>query len=326
MENNEFLQSWERRTWVIWGSKLALNYPTLGTEGHSFVDTTLPEPGQESLAFYNIYFDITNNSGVELYEIDEGNRLDELARIDGNTGNLLCFRRRFINTWYPEIETIKESFFADIWVVRNGSLGNLLQPKNLQKAELQLGRLLRKAYADTYPDFGSDKVVFSGIEWHTENLAGCLWQCYDEYNAHDKVAHVLLYPLGNSHYLKLRLYHMNVQEYAVDSTLFGMDEASRAEWMDFDKKVRAREVKGYKASVPINKPVAKSPYEEISNTWIWLILGGIFLALALVITGMTKTQHWFTVWEVPFAKILFVLMIGNLALSYFLAKMSRKLE
>ncbi|BCE00052.1 hypothetical protein [Marinicellulosiphila megalodicopiae] len=365
MENHEFLKNWAQRTWTIWGSKLTLNYPTLETEGHKFVDTQFSEPGRESFEFYDGFFDIAQKDSVDLFDIDDKNRIDELKKIDGDTGNLLCFRRRFINTWYPELEGIKESFFADTWVVRNANQKSLLDPNNLQNAELLLEQLLRKENADDYEnvdddifDDGCDEVHFSAIQWRTETVNGNTWQCYDEYNADDKIAQVLLYPLGDAHYLKLRLYHMNVREYAEFQTLFDkfcqkiktsikleplhpiaetklsqldasrldMSKAAQEKWKAFDAKVRAAELKGYQNSVPIHIPVPQNNHHKSGMNTTWFILVLIVFVFGLIISGMFKTLHWFTLWEVPLANIMFGLMIANLAVTYFLAKISGRLD
>lgn len=365
MENHEFFQNWESRSWAVWGSKLSLSYPSLATEGHQFVDTKLSEPGRESLEFYDCYFDVAQSIAVDLFEIDSENRLDELKKIDGDAGNLLCFRRRFINTWYPELEGIKESFFADVWVVRNASQGSLLDPANLQLAELNLERLMREAYADEYEDFDdglfggdSDQVRFSAINWRVETIGEYDWQRYEEYNAHDKLAQVLLYPLGDSHYLKLRLYHMNVREYVEFQALFdvfckkvtasisleplhkiagiklshlraehlGMLGSVQEKWDEFDEKARSGRVEGYQDSVPIHRPVPETNHKESGTNWTLLIFASIGFVFALIISGIIKTMHWFTVWEVPYASIIFGIMIASLAASHFLAKISGRLE
>lgn len=210
MKKDQLLSELQSHSWHIWGSRLDFKYPK-NAEGGDFVDTKAEKPGAESSTFYDHHDDVINEDKADLAELQQHHSWESLL------GRLISFRRRFIHTWYPSIAGHSESFFSDIWVVRNSSQGDLSISENLQKAEVQFLRIQSKQTHwidelddDYYLGPDDDEVVYTGINWHTEVLNGYVWQVYEEYNR-DKISEVILYPLGPNHYLKIRMYHMAIK-------------------------------------------------------------------------------------------------------------------
>jgi hypothetical protein len=362
MSEHEFLINWAPRNWHIWGSQLSLNYPVLGTEGSSFIDTRANKPGLESLGFYDFFFDLSTQQAIDVHELEGDDYVSALQKIDGAEQALLCFRRRFINTWYPEIEDLKESFFADVWVVRDCQSVNLAEAHYLQSAELRLLKLLNEDEEFDEGDglFGTDRdsVKYTAIHWRQETLNGQRWQVYEEYSAQDKIAEVLLFPLDHQHYLKIRLYHMAIRGYWEFQSLFdayctqikmhlqiaplcpplsqlpqdfdrqclGLASDKLRNWELLNEEVLEGRHQGYVENVPSSH---KDVEESQSKSRAIFSKSGMFLlgvVLGIIISGALKTLYWLEVWEVPHSQIILMGMIASFPLAQWFGKASGKLN
>lgn len=261
MKKEQLLSELQSHSWHIWGSRLDFKYPK-NAEGGDFVDTKAEKPGAESSTFYDHHYDVIKGDEADLAELQKSNTWEGLL------GRLISFRRRFIHTWYPNIAGRRESFFSDIWVVRNSSQGDLSISENLQKAEAQFLRIqeaqesVLDMLAEAYSCEHEDAVVYTGINWHMELKNGYKWQVYEEYNRKDKLSEVILYPLGPSHYLKIRMYHMSIQGYCEFQELLN-DFCSM---LKSNMKIRPMVVSS-SAEVGSLEPSDLGLHGETSETW-----------------------------------------------------------
>ncbi len=237
MKEHPLFEHFQTHQWRVWGNDLFLNLPSKDSEVVTFVDTRNREPGKESVGFYDDFYDLSTKQPADTDETDAGQYLKKLESLDGERFNLLCTRRRFINTFYPDVFGTIESFFADVWVVRNYHQGDLHQATNLQAAELDWINLSRwgeseEESADDEDGFlwdSSDDILYTGLNWRQRTLNNTEWQIYDEHNNEDVLAQVWLYPLGPNHYLKLRFYRMR----------FSRSEQFRNLFIEFCEQVMA---------------------------------------------------------------------------------------
>ncbi len=193
------------------------------------MDTRYSSPGSESLNFYDSAYHFRDNLDVhvgmpttEYLEIPEE---QALRASDGKDRQLVCSRRRYNNAWEVKCGDNSQLFWADVWVYRDFQHGSLFNPDNLKQAlfdylsyyrkqdENRRQEVLNNAEGEgglPYWEWDEPEPEYVGLNWRFKEIGGYWWQGFDQCTDSEKIAQQWFFPLGEGHYLGIRLYRMRV--------------------------------------------------------------------------------------------------------------------
>jgi hypothetical protein len=221
-----------RRSWRVWGTQVELCFPSWKSDLNDMMDTRHSSPGAESLNFYDSAYHFRDNLAVHvgMATMENPEIPEELAlrTRDGKDRQLVCSRRRYLNAWEVKCGDYSQSFWADVWVYRDFQHGSLFDPENLKQAQLDYLSYYRKqdenrrqaqTELNDAEDEGEEPFLeywnepapeYVGLNWRFKAIGGYWWQGFDQCTASEKIAQQWFFPLGEGHYLGIRLYRMRV--------------------------------------------------------------------------------------------------------------------
>ncbi|WP_226666694.1 hypothetical protein [Microbulbifer aggregans] len=215
---------WIKQKGYLFGHELCFAVPRRGLMFERNVQAFCPTVsnccGEEALAFYDSAYD--SRTGTVLAESlnDAAWAALELeCDTSGISDALSLARRRFVHCE----ETSELGQFLDIWVHRNGHCGDLREPASLRRAaEVYIAQdaLAKRAAAeqghsedvhqDLFDDEESECEEVQGVNWRQREMCGRHWQVYEEYCGRRYFGESWLLPLGEKHFMRVRLYGMSV--------------------------------------------------------------------------------------------------------------------